>query len=166
MHYGDPANIVRFGTGCLTKCFDYVLLSFFGKSSTKKRRSNAPLIGLNMPTDHPTNNDDIPRQKAPSNFISHRYGASTVQWRKSRLCRSPEPYNAFPSVQAPRKGRLEVSTSVPPANSSPAFNLFHLHQPTSCRRKTSCHMATSGSVGIPDALQCLMTLCNIAPKCS
>ena len=62
VHYGDPTNGVYFGTGCLTKCFNCVLLAFFWKSSTK-RRPKAPLIGTILPTDHPTdrptNNDDI-----------------------------------------------------------------------------------------------------------
>jgi hypothetical protein len=62
VHYGDPTNGVYFGTGCLTKCFNCVLLAFFWKASTE-RRSKAPLIGTIVPTDHPTdrptNNDDI-----------------------------------------------------------------------------------------------------------
>jgi hypothetical protein len=52
VHYGDPTNSVRFGTGCLMKCFDCVLPSFYWNSSTEKRGSKAPLIGTIVPTDH------------------------------------------------------------------------------------------------------------------
>jgi hypothetical protein len=138
VHHGDPTNSVRFGTECFTKCFDCVLLSFFWKSSTEKRRSKAPLIGTVVPTGHPTNNDNIPRKKAPSNFISHRYGASTAQWAKNRLRRSLE----LSFSRTLFRSRIAVSSSRNQKNGVRQLDLADWEMPSSCRESGSPSLPT------------------------